>query len=69
MPCSLSERVVKLTRIGLFETFGLPTLYTTSMFVGVIFGQIKVKTSMAMFNVFSPCVCGTPSISILCCCG
>ena len=23
--------MVKLTRIGLFETFGLPTLYTTSM--------------------------------------
>ena len=68
MTCSLSERVVKLTRIGLFETFGLPTLYTTSMFVGVIYlGRSKLKHPWQCLTYFLPAfVACTLSISILC---
>ena len=64
MTCSLSERVAKLARIGLFETFWLPTLYTTSMFVGVIFGS-KLKHPWQCLTYFLPAF-GAPLQSVYC---
>ena len=56
--------MAKLARIGLFETFWLPTLYTTSMFVGVIFGS-KLKHPWQCLTYFLPAF-GAPLQSVYC---